>query len=177
MIIIFSNNTEELAQNKLILLYIIENSPHFFDKNELSEYILEKNYLNFFLIKQYLSELLEGKLIELTAEDEKEKYSILEKGTLALECFDSKIPQKIKDELKEDFVEFSYIQKKETQVLCDFFLKENKEYMVNLKLVENEESLFSMYISVPSSKEAEKICEKWKQDTQEIYKNIIDMFI
>ena len=173
----FSDNTEELAQNKLILLYIIENAPNFFDKNELSEYVLEKDYLNFFLIKQYLSELLEGELIELVEEDKIEKYSILEKGTLALQYFDSKIPQKIRDELKEDFKTFSYIQKKETQVICDSFLKENKEYMVNLKLVENEETLFSIYISVPSSKEAEKICEKWKINTQEIYKNIIDMFI
>lgn len=173
----FADNTEELAQNKLILLYIIENSPHFFDKNELSEYILEKDYLNFFLIKQYLSELIEGNLIELVEEDEKEKYSILEKGTLALQYFASKIPQKIRDELKEDFEAFSYIKKRDTQVLCDFFLKENKEYMVNLKLVENEDSLFSIYVSVPSSKEAEKICEKWKQNTQEIYKNIIEMFI
>ena len=173
----FSDNTEELAQNKLILLYIIENSPHFFDKNELSEYVLEKDYLNFFLIKQYLSELLEGKLIELVKEDGKEKYKILEKGTLALKYFDSKIPQKIREELKEDFEGFSYIQKKERQVLADYFLKENKEYMVNLKLVENEETLFSIYISAPSVTEAEKICEKWKQNTQMIYKDIINMFI
>lgn len=173
----FSDNTEELAQNKLILLYIIENSPHFFDKNELSEYVLEKDYLNFFLIKQYLSELLEGNLIELVEVDEKEKYMILEKGTLALQYFALKIPQKIRTELKEDFEEFSYVQKKETQIVADYFLKENEEYMVNLKLVENEETLFSIYISAPSSKEAEKICKKWKEDTEKIYKDIIDMFI
>ena len=173
----FSDNTEELAQNKLILLYIIENSPHFFDKNELSEYVLEKDYLNFFLIKQYLSELLEGNLIELVNEDDKEKYKILEKGTLALEYFDSKIPQKIKEELKVDFETFSHIQKKETQVLAEYFLKENEEYMVNLKLVENEETLFSIYISAPSLKDAENICNQWKENTQKIYKDIINMFI
>lgn len=67
--------------------------------------------------------------------------------------------------------------KKETQIVADYFLKENEEYMVNLKLVENEETLFSIYISAPSSKEAEKICKKWKEDTEKIYKDIIDMFI
>lgn len=118
----FSDNTEELAQNKLILLYIIENSPHFFDKNELSEYVLEKDYLNFFLIKQYLSELLEGNLIELVEVDEKEKYMILEKGTLALQYFALKIPQKIRTELKEDFEEFSYVQKRDSDC-CRLFFK------------------------------------------------------
>ncbi|MGO1470659.1 MAG: DUF4364 family protein [Tissierella sp.] len=173
----FSDNTEELAQNKLILLYIIENSPHFFDKNELSEYILEKNYINFFLIKQYLSELIQGNLIELIEDEDKHKYVILEKGTLALEYFDSKIPQNIKNELKEDFEAFSYVQEKDRQVISEYFLKEDNEYMVNLKLVENEETLFSIYMSVPSIEQAKDICEKWKVDTQNIYKNIVNLFI
>lgn len=173
----FPNNTEELAQNKLILLYIIKHSLDFFDKNELSEYVLEKDYLNFFLIKQYLSELVSGELIELIDDEGKEKYIILDKGTLALEYFDSKIPQDIKNELEEDFKAFSYIEKKATQVLADYFLTENEEYMVNLKLVENEDTLFSIYINAPSLEQAENICYKWKNNTQKIYKTIINMFI
>ena len=176
----FSVNTEELAQNKLILLYVIENSPHFFDKNELSEYILEKNYLNFFLIKQYLSELIEGELIELIEDEDKLKYIILDKGSLALKYFDSKIPQDIKDELKEDFQAFSNIKKKDRQVIGEYFLKESAEYdeyMVNLKLVENEETLFSVYMSVPSLEQAKDICDRWKTDTQSIYKNIVNLLI
>lgn len=173
----FSNNTEELAQNKLILLYIIKNSPDSFDKNELLEYILEKDYLNFFLTNQYLSELLEGEFIELLKEEGKKKYMILEKGILALQYFDSKIPSKIKEGLKQDSKSFSYTQEKDTQILADYFLKQNKEYMVNLKLVENEETLFSVYISVPSSDAAKTICEKWKQDTQKVYTSIMDALI
>ncbi len=49
--------------------------------------------------------------------------------------------------------------------------------MVNLKLVENEDTLFSIYMSVPSLDQAEDICDKWKTDTQRIYKNIVDLFI
>lgn len=173
----FSGNTEELAQNKLILLYIIENSPHFFDKDELTQYILEKDYINYFLIKQYLSELLEGGFIELIDEDEREKYLILEKGNQALQYFYSKIPQNIKEDLKADFESFSYKKRKETEVVAEYFLKENQEYMVNLKLVENEESLFSIYISVPSSEEAESMCDKWKNDTESLYKNILKLFM
>lgn len=173
----FPNNTEELAQNKLILLYIIKHSLHFFDKNELSEYVLEKDYLNFFLIKQYLSELVNSELIQLIEEDGKEKYTILNKGTLALEYFDSKIPKDIKRELEEDFKAFSYMEKKATQVIGEYFLKENEEYMVNLKLVENEDTLFSIYINAPSEQQAEKICEKWKTNTEKIYKDILNMFI
>ncbi len=161
----FSNNTEELAQNKLILLYIIENAPNSFDKNEISEYILQKDYLNFFLIKQYLGELIEGNLIELVEDEDKEKYMLLEKGTLALKYFDSKIPENIKEELKEDFKDFSILEKRDSQVVAEYFLKEGNEYMVNLKLVENEETLFSMYISVPSLEQAENICHKWKTNT------------
>ncbi len=173
----FSNNTEELAQNKLILLYTIEHSPHSFDKNDLSEYILQKDYLNFFLIKQYLDELIEGNLVELKTDQGIEKYLILEKGTLALEYFDSKIPENVKSDLEKDFEKFSSIEKKESQVIAEYFLKEGNEYMVNLKLVENEETLFSIYMSVPSLEQAKNICHKWKNDTDSLYKNMINLFM
>ena len=79
--------------------------------------------------------------------------------------------------MKADFESFSYKKRKETEVIAEYFLKENQEYMVNLKLVENEESLFSIYISVTSSEEAESMCDKWKNDTESLYKNILKLFM
>lgn len=49
--------------------------------------------------------------------------------------------------------------------------------MVNLKLVENEETLFSLYLNVPTDKEADKICHTWKNNTEYIYKNILNILV
>ncbi|NLV88030.1 MAG: DUF4364 family protein, partial [Tissierellia bacterium] len=80
----YLGNTEELAQNKLLLLYIIKFSNRTFTNNELTEFVLERNYMNYFFIQQYLSELVDSHFIEKTNTDSKEVYKLLEKGEIAL---------------------------------------------------------------------------------------------
>lgn len=173
----FDNNTEEMAQNKLLLLYIIKKSPYTFSKHELNEFILEKGYMNYFYLQQYLSELVDSKLIEISIIDDESKYVISEKGDLTLKYFDGKIPEKMKNELEEEFQAHKSLKTQETQVLAEYFPKEDNQYMVNLKLVENDDVLFSLYIDVASLEQAEMICETWKNKTESIYTNIINMFI
>lgn len=170
-------NTEDLAQNKLLLLYIIEMSPNPFTKDELSEFVLEKNYMNYFLIQQYLSELLSSKFIELAEIDSKKVYTIMQSGTVALSYFHDRITDSIKEELKDQFGEKEKQDLIETQILCDYYEKENSQFVVNIKLVENEDPLFSVYLDVVTKKQAELICERWKKDPEYIYKSVIDLLV
>ncbi len=171
----FIENTEELAQNKLLLLYLIKLSPETYTNGELTEFVLQKNYMNYFLIQQYLSELTEAQFINTTNVGNREVYSILEKGEIALSYFEERIPNKFKDELNEDFNKIEKKKKIDTQILSDCFEKENSQYVVNLKLVENEETLFSIYLDVATKKQGDLICEKWKEDTEYIYQSIIKL--
>lgn len=173
----FIENTEELAQNKLLLLYIVKLSPNKFTKNEITEFVLDKNYMNYFLIQQYLSELVESDFIELIDEDSREVYSILEKGIVALSYFEDRISDKIKNQLKSEFDKNEKEKIIETQIVCDYYPKENEQYVVNLKLVENEETLFSLYLDVATSKQAELICKNWRENPDRIYQNIIETLI
>ena len=68
----FIENTEELAQNKLLLLYVIKVSKTPFDNNRITEFMLEKNYMNYFLVQQYLSELINSNFIEVIKQDSEE---------------------------------------------------------------------------------------------------------
>lgn len=171
----FIENTEELAQSKLLLLYLIKSSASAFTNSEITEFVLEKNYMNYFLVQQYLSELVESKFIETIKEDSKEVYFILEKGQIALSYFEERIPHKIKQELNDEFNEVKKKAKVETQVVSEFFEKENNQFVVNLKLVENDETLFSLYVDVATKKQVDLICDRWKENTESIYQNIINL--
>lgn len=171
----FIENTEELAQSKLLLLYLIKFSASAFTNNEITEFVLEKNYMNFFLVQQYLSELAESQFIETVEKDSKEVYLILEKGEIALSYFEERIPNKIKQELNDEFSEVKRKTKIETQVVSEFFEKENNQFVVNLKLVENDETLFSLYLDVSTKKQVDLICDRWKENTESIYQNIINL--
>ncbi len=170
----FVDNTEELAQNKLLLLYLINNSDKSLSNNDITEFMLEKNYMNYFLVQQFLSELLDSDLVEVESDKDKESYSITKKGIIALSYFEDRILDEFKNDVNLRFAKSVKERKIETEVVSEFYLKENNQYVVNLKLVENEDILFSMYLDVSNEKQAKKIAENWKKNTDQIYLNIIN---
>lgn len=171
----FVENTEELAQNKLLILYLIKTSKTPFSNSQITEFMLEKNYMNYFLVQQYLSELINSNFIEVLNQDSEEVYSIVKKGEVALSYFEERIPDSIKTELNNKFVEIEEDEKIETQIMTEYYEKENGQFVVNLKLVENEETLFSIYLDVATKKQANLICDRWKNNTEYIYQNIINL--
>ena len=168
----FIENTEELAQNKLLLLYVIKVSKTPFDNNRITEFMLEKNYMNYFLVQQYLSELINSNFIEVINQDSEEIYKIVEKGEVALSYFEERIPDKVKTELNDEFIK---AEKEETEIITEYYEKENNQFVVNLKLVENEETLFSVYLDVATKKQADLICTRWKENTEYIYQSIVNL--
>lgn len=168
-------NTEELAQNKLLLLYIINTATSKFNNNQITEFVLNKDYMNYFLVQQYLSELIHANFIEIIHDDQDQIYSIQEKGKAALSYFEERIPDKIKLELNEEYNKIEKKKEIEKEIVTEYYEKENNQFVINLKLVENEETLFSLYLDVATKDQAELICNRWKNDTEHIYQNIINI--
>ena len=171
----FMENTEELAQNKLLLLYIIDKFENSLTNEEITEFVLEKNFMNYFLIQQYLSELVNSDFIEYINKEDKKVYLLLNKGKITLSYFEDRISTKVKKEISDKFAEIKEDEKIATQVTGEYFEKNENEYVVNLKLIENTETLFSLYLNVATVKQAQTICTTWKNNTEYIYKNILNM--
>lgn len=170
----FIENTEELAQNKLLLLYIIDKSEVPLTNGQITEFVLENNYMNYFLIQQFLGELVSSKFIEYSRSDNKETYTLLKKGKITLDYFIDRIPEEIKKDIDKNFEIKKEEIKRETQVIGDYFKKSENEYIVNLKLVENNNTLFSLYLNVVSSEQAKTICDNWKLNPDRVYQQILN---
>lgn len=171
----FVENTEELAQSKLLLLFIIDKSNNTLSNEELTEFILEKNYMNYFLIQQYLSELVESDFIKYCEDEKRKTYKILDKGKTILSYFEDRLPIDIKNEISIKFSKVEEEKKLSTEVTGEYFKKDNGQYLVNLKLIENMETLFSLYLNVATEKQAKKFCETWKLNTEDIYIKVLNM--
>jgi len=173
----FTENTEELAQNKLLLLYIIDKSQTPFSNSQITEFVLENNYMNYFLVQQFLSELVESKFIEYTKNKGKEVYILSNKGKIVLDFFIDRIPKQLIKDVNDKFqIKLEKI-KRETQVIGDYYMKGESEYIVYLKLVENDTTLFSLNLNVVSSEQAKMICENWKSKPDSVYQNILSTLI
>jgi len=172
----FIENTEELAQNKLLLLYIIEKSKDDLTNQNITEIILEKNYMNYFLVQQYLSELISTKFIELVDSNDKKIYKLLDKGKVTLSYFEDRIEDKVKKELSGSLGISEEVEVKK-EIIGEYFKQADYEYVVNLKLKEGEATLFSLYLNLANEKQAKEICENWESNPEYIYKNILNLVV
>ncbi len=173
----FVDNSKELAQNKLLILYILDNAQIPMNNSEITQFLLENNYMNYFLAQQFISELVSSKFIEFSTKDGQEYYHLSNAGRDTLSFFNDRIPQTIKDEVNKRFQKKKEEMVKESQIVGNYYKKSESEYIVNLKVIEKDINLFSMSLNVVSNKQAKMICNNWKENSHEIYKKIIDLLI
>lgn len=173
----FVDNSKELAQNKLLILYILENSEIPMNNSEITQFLLENNYMNYFLAQQFISELVSSKFIEFSIKDGQEYYHLSKAGKDTLSFFNDRIPQALKEEVDKKYQKKKEEMVKDSQIIGNYYKKNDSEYIVNLKVIEKDITLFSMSLNVVSNKQAKMICNNWKENPQEIYKKIIDLLI
>lgn len=173
----FMENTEELAQNKLLLLYLISKSEEPLDKNKITEFLLSRDYMNYFLIQQYLSELVKSELISNYKNDNQTFYKITNKGVIALSYFIERVPESFKRDVLSTFTKTTLELKKEKEIVSDYYQKENGLFVTNLKLVEKEDVLFSLYLDVADEEQAKIISNNWKKRPDKIFSKIINILL
>ena len=171
-------NSSELAENKLLMLYVLKSIKEPISNTQLTEIILENSFMNYFTFQQYLSELEESKFVEYQESNDKKLLILTEKGDNVLSLFKDRIsPSKISiiDEyIKEKIGSI----KKELTIHADYTLSDSDDsFIVDLKAIEDQALLMELKLSVPTKKQATSICNRWKENPSEIYTNIINILV
>ena len=84
-------NSAELAENKLLVLYVIKSLKQPISNTQLTEIILENNFINYFTLQQYISELEYSDFVKYIEKNEKKLISITDKGEKVLSFFNDRI--------------------------------------------------------------------------------------
>ena len=166
-------NSAELAENKLLVLYVIKSLRQPISKTQLTEIILENNFINYFTLQQYISELDTAEFVEYIEKNNKILITITSKGENVLSIFNDRISP-----IKRDIID-NYISKtidnikKELTIHSDYTIEKNNSFVVDLKALEDETLLIDLKISVPTKKQASTLCTKWKENPSDIYTKIV----
>lgn len=163
----------ELAENKLILLYIINKIKYPISNVQITQIILENNFMNYFILQQYISELLSSDFLVTNEIDNKQRITITDKGTKVLTLFQNRISSYKLELIDEYLKKRSEEIKKEITVAADYTLDNNNSFIVNLIASENNMTLIDIKINVASNKQARDLCNKWKNNSSELYNKII----
>jgi predicted transcriptional regulator len=167
-------NTLELAENKLLLLYVLNQIKLPVSNNQITQIILENNFINYFTLQQYITELNSSNFIEYTSKDGKQRITITEMGTKVLSMFKNRISSSKIASIDDYLLSHLPSIKKELTVTADYTIVKNHNYIVSMKVVENDLVIMDLTINVPSKKHAEDLCKKWKENSSEIYNKIMN---
>ena len=168
-------NSAELAENKLLVLYVIKSLKQAISKTQLTEIILENNFINYFTLQQYISELEISKFVEYIEKNDKKLITITADGENVLSIFNDRISP-----IKRDIID-NYISKtidsikKELTIHSDYTIEKNNSFIVDLKALEDETLLIDLEISVPTKKQATSLCNRWKENPSDIYTKIVQV--
>ena len=141
--------------------------------SQISEFVLDKEYTNYFTLQQALSEMENANLIRLEKEHSRTFYHLTEEGAATIQYFKNDISPAIQTDIHSFLKKKKYELKNEVSVKADFYQSTSGEYNVRCQVIERGAPLIDLTIAVPSQGEAETIANNWAKKNQEVYAAIM----
>lgn len=172
-----SDNITTLAENKVLILYILYLLDKNIKQDDLFKIISSINDINYFYFKQIITDLIDSKLVGIYTKEEEQVIEITTEGKNAYLLTKDVLPGILK--LKADNVfqrEFSSIEN-ESSIIAEFIPKNENEYTVKCKVVENNETIFEVRTFAGSRDRAKQIVDNWNKNASSIYPEILNMLL
>ena len=172
-----SDNITTLAENKVLILYILYLLDKDIRQDDLFKIISSINDINYFYFKQIITDLIDSKLVGMYTKEEEQVIEITTEGKNAYLLTKDVLPGILK--LKADNVfqrEFSSIED-ESSIIAEFIPKNENEYTVKCKIVENNETIFEVRTFAGSRDRAKQNVDNWNKNASSIYPKILNMLL
>ena len=165
--------SEAFTLYKLIILYMLDKLDFPLTNGQISEFILDKGYTNYFTLQQAISEMVESGFIKEETTHNRTLYHLTEEGTETIHFFKNNISPAIQDDINTFLAEKKYDLKNTISVKANYYPTKNKDFAVRCQIVENEVSIIDLTLTVPTEEEAITMANNWTQKNQEIYAQIM----
>lgn len=174
-----TSDNETLAENKVLILYILNKVNKPLTNDALLQLVLSITDMNYFYFQQFLLDLLENKYIELFKEDDNEVfesvYRITDLGRETLSLTQDMIPGIVKLKVDSTFKDELAEIKDSVSVVSEFVPIDKNDFNVKCKIIENNRVLFEVNVFAGSPEHAKTICDNWENNAENIYPKIIDL--
>ncbi|MDK2933353.1 MAG: hypothetical protein PWP27_1163 [Clostridiales bacterium] len=172
---LINNNVHDITENKLIILFILNKINLPLTNTQITEIVMKDSLMNYFILQQYLSELVNAAQIKVYNKDNKQFYQLTAKGQQTLSYFENRIPFSIREKLLQTISNQKRHYKQSAEIISNYTPQAKSGYMVECKIIENGTSLMELKLSVGTKVEAKDICEHWNQNSEQIYSKIISI--
>ncbi len=168
---------ESLTLYKLMVLYMLNNLDFPLTTSQLSEFFVTHGYTSYFHMQQAVNELAESSFIRGELIRNTTHYHLTQNGREALQMFDAKISDAIKNDILDYFKENKYQLRKEVDIIADYYPLKKGEYMVHAQIKERGTILMELNINVVSKEQAIAICDKWSEKSDTVYCHVMETLL
>ena len=149
-----------LTLYKLIILYTLSRVDFPLTKNQIGDFMLEKEFTNSFLI---------------TAKPVRNRtqLTITPEGRQTLNYFRHQINHGIVEDIDQFLKKNKFRLRDESSILADYTRNATGEYEAHLIALDKGNPLVDITLSVPLEETAASICDNWHLKNQEIYQYLI----
>lgn len=158
---------------KLMVLYLLKKVNFPVTNSQMSEFMVSKEYTNFFTFQKVLSELQESNLIRLQTMHNTTHYEITPVGEQTLGLFENKLSAAIVADIDEFLRTNKFKMRDEVAVRTETVKLSDTEYLARMSVIEGKNPLFELGLSLPSEEQAESVCTKFREKNQFLYERII----
>lgn len=172
----FDNTPQQLAEKKLVLLYILNKLDISIVLSTFTDFILENEIINYFEFQQLLDELSNTGFVKISKETTPE-IQITGEGTNSLNYLINLITkqQSISIDSLLDNQKRKLLMKVEYKSV--YSKADENCFKISLLKIENEIVIFSLEMSVNNKKDAIKLCVNWENNAERLHSSIYNLLL
>lgn len=168
-----TSNIETLAENKVMILYILNKFENPVVNEALYDIVLTATNMNYFYFQQFLLDLLSDGFIMTTSKDNHNFHCITELGKTTLELTQDILPGIIKLKIDSSYKNIYETFEEEHSIIADYIPRDENFFNVSCKIVDHGDTIFEVKTFAASREQAKKIVDNWKQSADSIYPSMI----
>ena len=159
--------------NKLIVLYMLQNSSVALSNSAMCDYILEQEWSDYFRLQQSISELVDSGLIVQQVRSGKTFYQITEEGRITLSYLEQDLQMDLRRRIQTFLKQNDAAAEQEVTCTADYYA-EGKGYTVRCRIIRQKSILLELTMAAPSPEAAKEICRNWPERGVPVYEKIME---
>ena len=141
---------KELAEDKVLILYLLNKISDGIKNDNLYKIVSSSKEINYFYFQELIADLMSANLICSFEQDEESFIKITTEGKNALELTKSLLPWLLKLKADTIFKEENSNIVEESSVVTEFIPKDENNYTITCKIVEQNETIFEVSVYAAS---------------------------
>ena len=150
---------EPLPIYKLIVLYMLDRLSYPVSTAQISEFVVDRGYMNFLTLQQVISELSGAGLLDAQKALNRTQLRITQEGHDTLSYFEDSISRGLRDEICGYLEENGLRMRSEASIRSDYRKIADGEFEARLQAIDNGMPLVSIQLNVPTEELAVRVCD------------------